>query len=1241
MDMERKDPDILKYNILQVLVRYPNGVKFGDFIGAFYKTHSFHPQFSRYGYSSLRDLLGNMKETVVVDCSQSFEPVMKLIDGLNLDGLLEEIELNGPDIFEGEASRLKEKEGRPRREDKAAADLAEVLAAVTNLLLDYGSGLRFEKMQALLLSTIGIDLQTFSITKGYKDVLTFLGDHIPNLIIRRRGIRYVVQLAKASFNCSSSQTSHSPSFDSKKSACKSKNVNQDVSENKPDQPICTSKSSNQLETEKRQKLVLSNVMASVTALLSRYMSGLRVQKLQELLLTEEGIDLDKFSFALGHKDSLEFLEQKMPQLILSYRANRLKSVVIEPHSDLPVPFLKSIEPADPLNSASAPSSCSSHHSGYTSSPDSCQSSSTTKHSNQHESEKEPVLSDVIALVTALLSHYKKGLRIWKLQDFLLTDEEIDIEKFSVSQGYKDTIEFLEQKMPQLKLRYQAVRLDTVAIKPQSDLGDISVPASAVSDLSANGSQDQNISASIAVVPPEVNSLFHTNQTGPSNMSSNLPSLHEPHDSSSVKAKSSSLPVVRSRQPNPCLLNAKSVTKQIAGNSRVTTFQPSIHQDELKQQVARILARHPNGLSLFQFRISYSATFKQHFPVGHAASTKQRLLEMPDVVYMKGHGVQALLMPVSSDVPPAKPGQPVSSKVENVAVVSAVKTHDSHSVRTSPLDSPEKPESKDGCISKDLSPSMLLAPCQEEAKSLPGFSDQLSKVEDIPVIGPMDESLIVPQSFLVPAAPGAAMMPIPKLYHSFIRALENMGDKPITEPHTQSIPGSIKIMQTSTSHLSGPGPELREIPFIPYCFATLSTHSQDTICNENLQPGILQSSSIPSTNSTISVPSVDSTPVPPVLVKPENYSPRSTSRRLGSIPPVLPKQPPPPILRIEQRNYNHATAEFDSFSEEQIQSRASQHFSSPDSFSLPRNSTSCFPSGTQLDHQLQQPAHGRLDDLQSISVSLADKSLGKASLDTVPPAAVYQRKPTYVNSLETSSTTESFIAFHASSVIANNSRDSSSVSSRTRGVSPASPIDLSTNSYDQIAYASAEITSNSSPLFSETQVSAQQREYARATATVISNTQTTGPISLSPESTTNSHHQFAYASSRVTNNSSALSSETYGFTHQSQNTQGSETRIASSTETAGAISPLDSTTGLPHQHAYVSAEATSTSSVLSKSTACHTPNADFKTNLNHDDPSQNTLTSSLSEQEDQSASLEKKQVPVKPLSKLSNHGCLIL
>ncbi|XP_034278974.1 mucin-2-like isoform X2 [Pantherophis guttatus] len=1305
--MELNDPDILKYNILQLLIRYPNGVKFGDFSGAFYQIHHFHPQFSHYGYSSLRGLLGDMKETVVIECSKSSEPVMKLINDLNLDGLLDEIEQNGPDSFEQEDSRLKEEEKRAKGEDKAAADLAEVLAAVTNLLLGYGSGLQFEKMQTLLFSTIGIDLQTFSITKGYKDVLTFLGDHIPNLIIRHRGNKYVVQLAQdltvasvpicsilklypdglklsklkeevkkkcgydlevfcyqvgfsdivsclqeipelvisrnknrncriqlksASLSCSSSQTSHSPSSDSKKSTCISKSVNQDASEKKPasyqsssssssdsDQSIYTSNSSNKVESEKRQKIVLSNVMASITALLSRYMSGLRVKKLQDLLLTEEGIDLEKFSFSLGHKDSLEFLEQKLPQLILSYRANRLNSVVIEPHSvpllestgtadplnsapDVPIPFLKSIGPVDPLNSAPVPLNCTLYHSGYSSSPDSYQSSCPSNYSKQDESEKGP------------------------------------------------------------------------------DLEEISEPASAISELFANGSQYQNASASVAVVPPEVNNLFHTNQSGPSTMSSNLPSFHEPHNTLSVKAKSSSLfsSVVQSQQPNPRQPSAKSVTKQTAGNSQVATFQPSTVQDELKQQVALILARHPNGMSLFQFRIAYSATFKQHFPVGNAASTKQRLLEMPDIVYLKGHGVQALLMPVSPDVSPAKPGQPVSSKVENVAVVSSlelvhpvpgtepsVQSFDSHSVWTSPLDSPENPGSKDCCISKDLSPSMLLATCQEQEKartSLPGFSDQLSKIEDIPVPSgcslPTDESLIVPQSLLVPAAPRASMIPIPRPHHSFlqyyqsIRALENKGNKPFTELHTQSIPGSIKIMQTNTSHLNGLGAKLREIPFIPDCSAALPTHSQCTVCGENLQPGILKSRFTPSTNSNISVSSVDSPSVPPVLVKPsEIYSPRSTSQSFDSIQPMLPVQPPPPSRNTEQRDYNCAVAEFDSFSEIQIQSRASQHFSSPDSSakmnsvsSLSRNSASCFPSRSQPDHQLQQPTHTRPDDLQSISVSLADK----ASLDSMSPAAIYQRKPTYANSIETNSTTESFIAcsvsgaFHTSSVIANNSRASSSVSSRRRAVNPASsPLDFTANSYDQIAYDSAKSTSNSSPLFSETQVSAQQREYARTSATVISNTETTSPTSLSPESTTSSHHQFAYASSRITTNSSALSSETYAFTHQSQNTQASETRIASSTKKADSFSPpLDSTTSLPCHHAYASSEATSTSSVLSKSIARHTPNADFQTNLNHDPPSQNNLTSSLSKQGDQSASLQKKQVPVKPISKHYN-GCLIL
>ncbi|XP_026575009.1 mucin-17-like [Pseudonaja textilis] len=1311
MDSERKVPDDLRYNVLQLLINHPNGIKFGDFSAAFYQIHNFHPKFSHYGYCSLRQLLDHMKETVVVEGKRSCGSVMKLVSGLNLDGLLDEIENSGLDSFEEEDSRLKEEKGRERKEDTAAsaADLAEVLAGITNLLIKYESGLKIEKIQTLLLSTIGIDLQAFIIAKGYKDILTFLGDQIPKLIIRHRENlhRCVVQLSedltvvsvpicdilklypdglklsklkeavkkKCGYDlevfcyqvgfcnivsclqeipkliinrnksrncriqlkpgyssCSSSRSSRSPS-DSEQPICTSKKVKQAASEKKPvpfscssyqssyssssdsDQSTGTSNNSNEDESEKMP--VLGEVMALVTALLSNYEKGLRIFKLQEFLLVKDGIALENFSIAHGYRDTVEFMKKKMPQLVLSCQRDRLNTVAIEPHS---------------------------------------------------------ALKYVTASLTALLSRYMSGLRVIELQDLFLAEEGFDLEKFSLALGHKDTVEFLEEKMPQLKLNYRTNRLNSIVIKPHSDLEDNSKPASTLDDPSASDSECQNEPASIAVVPPEVN-LFHTNQSYPNTMSSNL---HESHNTLSVKAKSSSLSSIPSQQPNPCQPSAKSVTEETPASSQVPIFQPSTTLDELKQQVAQILAKYPRGISLFQFRIVYSATFKQHFPVGNASSTKQRLLEMPDTVYIKGHGVQTLLLPVSPDVSPAKPGQPASSKVENVAVVCnlslvnpepvtkpAVETFDSHSVLTSPLIPPEKPGSKDCCSSKDLSLNMLLAPCQEQKKaitSLPGFSDQLdlSKVEDIPVLPghslPKDESLIIPQSFLMPAIPRAAMMPVSEPPHSFlqyyqsVRIVENKGNNPFTELHTQSTPGSIKVMEMNKSCLNGPDPKLGEIPFIPHCFAALPTYFQGTECGENLQPGILKPRFATPTKSKISdtVPSVDSTPVPSVLVKSEIHPPGGASQSSNSIQPMLPVQPPPPILSTEQRNYNCALLKFDSFSEAQKQSRTLQHFSSPESTakrssasSLPRNSANCFPSRSQLNHHLQQPAHARLDDLQSTSVSLADKNLRKASLDSISPVAVYPRKPTYVNPLETSSTTESSIAcsvsgsLHTSSVITNNSRASSSVSSRTTAaVSAASLLlDSTANSYDQIAYASAKITSNSTPLFSETQASTQQRQYSRAASTVISNTKTS-PTSWSPESNTCSHHQFAYASSRITTNSSNLSSETY----QGPSTQASETIISSNTKTASSISSLDSTTSIPCQHAYASAKATSTSSVLSKSTAYQTPISDCKASLSHPPPTQNNLTSSLSKQGDQSSSLQEKQVT--HVSKIYD-GCLIL
>ncbi|KAL7977295.1 hypothetical protein Chor_009244 [Crotalus horridus] len=1352
MDLELKDPWILKCNILQVLINYPNGIRFGDFIGAFYEIHHFHPQFSHYGYSSLRELLDDMRKIVVVEGSKSGKPVMKLANDVNFDGWLDEKKKNGLDNFEEDHPRLKEEEGR--QEETAATDLAAVLAAITNLLMEYESGLKIKKFQAILLSEDGIDLETFSITKGYKNVLMFLDDQIPGIKIRWQGIPHkcVVQLPKdltvasvpicsilqsypdglqltnikeavkkkcgydlevfcyqvgyddivsclqqipeliinkdknrnchvrlksASFSCSSSQSSHSPSFDAEQSICTSNNSNQDESEKKP---------------------ALSEVMTSLIALLSKYTAGLRVKKLQDFLLAKEGIDLEKFSIAQGHKGTVEFLEQKMPRLKLNYQTNRLNSVV-------------------KFDSASFRCSSSQSSSSFTS--DSDQSTCTSKNSNQFKSEKKPALSEVMTSLTALLSKYMAGLRVKKLQDFLLAKEGIDLEKFSIGQGHKDTVEFLEQKMPQLLmhhrtnrlntvvvephsavlnevmasltalinryktglrvkklqdfllaeegidlenisialghkdtvefleqkmpqliLNYRTNRLNTVVLEPHSDLKDISKPASTISDLSASDSQHQNVPASIALVPPEINKLSHTKQPGPATMTSNFPSFQEPHNALSVKVKSSSRfpSIVLSQQAYQ--LSANSHTEDLPSHSNVMTFQTSAVQDKLKQQVAQILAMYPEGMSLFQFRIAYSATFKQHFPVGNAASTKQRLLEMPDTVYMRGHGVQALLLPVSPDVSPAKPGQPASSKVENVAVVP------SHAL---------------------VHPVTLTKPAVK-----------------------------IFESCLEPAVPKVAMMPVPKPHNSFlqyyesIRAPENNGNKPFTEFHPQSVPGFIKIVQTDTSHLNGPSPKLREIAFIPHFCAALPTCSQGTVCGDNLPPGILKSRFASPTNSKISdtLPSVDLTPVPPVSVKPEIYSPRSTSQSSVGIRPSLLVQPPFPILSTEQRNSNHAIAEFDSFSEVQKQSRTLQHFSSPDSSAkrnsvspLFRNSASFFPPRSQPDHLLQQPTHARLDGLQPSSVSLADKGLLKTSLDRVSPVAMYQREPTYVNPLETSSTSESFSTcsvsgplrpLHTSSVIANNSMALSSVSSSgTEAVSPvSSPI-------DSIASASANITSNSSPLFPETPTSTQQRQYASAAATVISNKKTTSPTSLSSESTTSSHYQFAYASSRMTTSSSALSSETYAFTHQRQNAQAGGTITASSTKTVSSISSLDSSTSLSCHHVYASAKPSSRSSVLSpeacafsyqkqqsatgaadssgtrsrsktpspsKSTAYHTPNVASRTTLNHDPSSQDNVTSSFSKQGNHYMSSQEKQMPEPTFTSAVSRiydACLIL
>lgn len=97
MDLGLLDPNVLKCNVLQLLFQHPQGIKFGDFSGAFYQLHGFHPQFAPYGYRSLKELLSDMNLEVV----QGGDPQTSVItNGFDFYHWLTEGERNGPFSFE-------------------------------------------------------------------------------------------------------------------------------------------------------------------------------------------------------------------------------------------------------------------------------------------------------------------------------------------------------------------------------------------------------------------------------------------------------------------------------------------------------------------------------------------------------------------------------------------------------------------------------------------------------------------------------------------------------------------------------------------------------------------------------------------------------------------------------------------------------------------------------------------------------------------------------------------------------------------------------------------------------------------------------------------------------------------------------------------------------------------------------------------------------------------------------------
>ncbi|XP_063158453.1 uncharacterized protein LOC134496673 [Candoia aspera] len=162
--------------------------------------------------------------------------------------------------------------------------LAEVLAAITNLLKKYESGLQIKKIQKFLLATHGIDLETFSIAKGYKDILTFLDDQMPNLRIKRQGksLKCVVQLS--------------------------------------------------------EDLTIASV--PICSILQLYPNGLKLKKLKEAVKKKCGYDLEVFCSQLGYEDVVSCL-QEIPELIIKKSKNVNCIVQLQSDSSTPASSLDS------------------------------------------------------------------------------------------------------------------------------------------------------------------------------------------------------------------------------------------------------------------------------------------------------------------------------------------------------------------------------------------------------------------------------------------------------------------------------------------------------------------------------------------------------------------------------------------------------------------------------------------------------------------------------------------------------------------------------------------------------------------------------------------------------------------------------------------------------------------------------------------------------------------------------------
>ncbi|CAM4689310.1 unnamed protein product [Lepidochelys olivacea] len=499
---------------------------------------------------------------------------------------------------------------RQRRGQRWVAKPSAMEALIRGALAPCPFGMRVKSLKKLLAGKYGAKLEAFSQARGYGDVVSFLGD-VPGLTLRdpERGNNCIVQLQRG-------------------------------------------------ETE---------VLMLLKGLLCPYQSGLRLQEVQEVLLERHGLDLKRFVSSQGEEDVLGFLQRRLPTLqhrqaekgenciVWLGTGQKKGSGSLPPDSVRPLPGSKrcllptnaAVHPAPPATDCLNPRlpSATTNRPLLPSLP----------------SGREPFRAPAVLGKLGKSPRANARLPAWLLSPPRPTGacSGLRAEEGTQKSGARPASAPLalraEEGTQESGARPASAPLALRAEEGTQESG--ARPASAPLALRAEeGTQESG--ARPASAPLALRAEEGTQESGARPASAPL-ALRAEEGTQESGARPASAPLALRAEKGTQESKARPASAPLALRAEEGTqesgAQPPEDLRELKQKVGAILAGHPGGMSLFQFRAAYSAAHQHPLPLGRMASTKQRLAQMPDVVRMQGCGVQMLLLPVDPNGPPG--GEP--------------------------------------------------------------------------------------------------------------------------------------------------------------------------------------------------------------------------------------------------------------------------------------------------------------------------------------------------------------------------------------------------------------------------------------------------------------------------------------------------------------------------------------------------------------------------------------------------------